>query len=150
MAVLIEYCEFRILSADFLKFEIQLMKNTRKILGYNILTIMILCTSSCYYDEFVENVPIDSAVSFTADIQPIFSANCTSCHPILVSSPDLTEGNSYSSITKGIYIVANDAEASVLYQRLLGNPRIMPPSGSLPASEIDLIRIWIEQGAPDN
>ncbi|MDH3795734.1 MAG: hypothetical protein OER83_02545 [Flavobacteriaceae bacterium] len=114
-----------------------------------IVVLLLLFLSGCYFDEGEEFITPD-VVSFATDIQPIFSNNCTSCHPVLIASPDLTEGNSYDAITNGLYIVPNDPEASLLYQRLLGNPRIMPPSGSLPISQIQLIENWIDQGAPDN
>ena len=117
--------------------------------GGSILVLLMLFVSGCYFDEGEEFIA-PNEVSFATDIQPIFSNNCTSCHPVLIASPDLTEGNSYDAITNGVYIVPNDPEASLLYQRLLGNPRIMPPSGSLPISQIQLIENWIDQGAPDN
>lgn len=117
--------------------------------GVSIVVLLLLFLSGCYFDEGEEIIPSD-IVSFTIDIQPIFSNNCTSCHPVLVAFPDLSEGNSYDAITNGVYIVPNDLEASLLYQRVQGNPSIMPPSGSLPAADIELIKSWIEQGAPDN
>jgi hypothetical protein len=126
------------------------MKKTSKSIGHVILTVMALCLSGCYYDEVSERIPDDTIVSFKTDIQPIFTTNCTACHPSPVSSPDLTGDNSYNSITNGVYIVPNDAEASLLYRRLLGNPSVMPPSGSLPSSEIALLKTWIEQGALNN
>lgn len=110
---------------------------------------LALTLSGCYYDKFEEEIPSDQ-VSFAADIQPIFNTHCTSCHPVLEANPDLSSGNSYNSITNGIYIVPNNINASTLYQRLLGNPSIMPPSGSLSASEINSVKSWIEQGALDN
>ena len=103
----------------------------------------------CYYDEPAEIDP-DKVVSYSADIQPIFNASCIACHPLLQSPPDLTLGNSYISIISNDLIIPNDLEGSVLYQRLLGNPTIMPSSGSLPSSEINLVKIWIEQGALNN
>lgn len=126
------------------------MKKISKSIGPSIITSIMLCLSGCYYDELTENIPIDTNVSFKMDIQPIFTNNCTSCHPSLVSSPDLTDGNSYNSITNGIYIVPNSVDASLLYQRLLGDPSVMPPSGSLPKAQIALVEMWIEQGALNN
>lgn len=112
-----------------------------------ILSLLIL--SGCYYDEAEEVLPPDGAVSFAADIQPIFNNHCIACHPVL-GPPDLTEGNAYEAITNGVYIIPEDIGSSLLYQRLVGNPSIMPPSGSLPSSEIELLKAWIEQGALQN
>lgn len=125
------------------------MKKPLALASTFAITILLFTLSGCFYDEGLPPAPPDN-VSFAFDIQPIFTTHCTSCHPTLVTPPDLTTGNSYNSITNGVYIIANDIDASVLYQRLLGNPGIMPPSGSLPASEINLVKSWIEQGALNN
>jgi mono/diheme cytochrome c family protein len=98
------------------------------------------------YPDFT--VAVD--VSFATDIQPIFDANCVACHPTL-SSPDLTSGNSYAAITNGTYIVPGNLTTSTLYQRLLGNGgALMPTTGALSSSDIDLVMNWILQGAQDN
>ncbi len=117
-----------------------------------VLVTMLLCLLplSCYYDQGEEFDPVDIAVSFKTDIQPIFNRNCILCHPAINPSPDLSEGNSYQSLLNRNLVKANDLNASALYQRLLGNPSIMPPSGGLPESDINLFRNWIEQGALDN
>lgn len=122
--------------------------NLIKLIGFFLLMLFV---SGCFYDEGLpETISPDEEISYAFDIQPIFTTSCASCHPAVISSPDLSEGNSYNSITNGIYVVPNDTDASLLYQRILGNPSIMPPNGSLPSSEIELIRIWIVQGALNN
>lgn len=113
------------------------------------LGVFLLFLSGCYFDEAEEPLPPEGLISYSADVQPIFSNNCTACHPGEVENLDLSAGNSYASII-GVYVIPTDPEASVLYQRLLGNPSVMPPSGGLQDSEIQLIRLWIEQGAPNN
>jgi len=123
--------------------------------NYVLRTLVVLSStliiSGCYYDEVVEEIILeDTIVSFSAEIQPIFNTNCTSCHPLIVAAPNLTEDKSYDAILMGNYIVSKDLEASILYQRLLGQPTIMPPSGSLPKNKIELIKRWIEQGALNN
>ncbi len=126
------------------------MKKTIRILGATVSLILMLSLSSCYYDEVLEDLtPPNNDVSFANDIQPIFTASCASCHPN-VAPPDLTLGSSYNSITNGIYIVPNDLDASLLYQRMIGNGNIMPPDGALPNATIALIEDWINQGALDN
>jgi hypothetical protein len=126
---------------------------TKKLNVLRTLVVLssLLILSSCYYDEAIEEIiPEDTIVSFSAEIQPIFNTNCTSCHPLIVAAPNLTEDNSYDAIHMGSYIVSKDLDASILYQRLLGQPSVMPPSGPLPKNEIDLVKRWIEQGALNN
>lgn len=116
------------------------------------LTVLLLFISfeSCYYDHPEVEAPSQTVVSYATDVQPIFEANCTVCHPALVPKPDLSEANSYSTLIDQNYVIANDTEGSLLYQRLIGNPSVMPPTGSLPDSDIALIKNWIEQGALNN
>ncbi len=129
-------------------FSVLLMKNYVNLFCVMLSTLML---TGCFYDEGEPDPgPPDGVVSYSLDIQPIFNTHCTSCHPGIVESPDLSEGNSYGSISDGIYIIPNNIEVSLLYQRIIGNPSIMPPNGSLSASEINLIRNWIEQGALNN
>ena len=114
-----------------------------------IVFFLLVFLSGCYYDKFEASDP-ETQISYARDIQPIFDAHCTVCHPALVATPDLSPGVAYNNINNGTYIIANDLDRSILYQRLLGNPGIMPPGGSLSASEINSVKNWIEQGALDN
>ncbi len=122
----------------------------------NVLRTLVVLSSllilaGCYYDEVIEEIiPEDTIVSFSAEIQPIFNTNCTSCHPLIVAAPNLTEDNSYYAVLTGNYIVSKDLNASILYQRLIGQPSVMPPSGPLPKNKIELVKKWIEQGALNN
>ncbi len=127
-----------------------IMEKMLKLKRPAVATILMLFLSGCYYDVGLEEtIPDNIVVSFAFDIQPILTTNCTACHPVL-RPPDLTAGNSYNTITNGSYIVPNNLGASVLYQKLLGNPSVMPPSGALPTADINLVKSWIEQGALNN
>ncbi len=105
--------------------------------------------------------PTDAAVSFSKDIQPLFTRSCTDCHGGSAGM-FLDEGESYGNLvnvpaTKGctseMRVKPGDPDASVLYKRLTGSscgaqmPKKAPP---LAVEEIALIRRWIESGAPNN
>jgi len=129
------------------------MKKIRRRLGVLTSIILILSLTGCYYDEGLEDItptPNDD-VSFAADIQPIFNQYCASCHNGGLD-PDLREGTSYNfiTVTDPDQVVPGDAEGSELYQRLIGVGNIMPPSGALSNTDIDLVRDWINQGALNN
>lgn len=127
------------------------MTKTSNIFRTPATLLSLLILTGCFYDESLdETLPEDTVVSYSLDIQPIFDNNCISCHPLIVSPPDLTEDNSYDAVISNNYIVPKDLDASILYQKLKGNPNIMPPSGPLPKKEIDLVKEWIEQGALNN
>ncbi len=92
-------------------------------------------------------------VDYATEIQPIFNANCTSCHggnggvnlrsyTALMSSV----GNNYGSNV----VVPGNPDASGLVDKIEPNPQFgnrMPNSSGLAQSEIDLIRQWIAEGA---
>ena len=123
------------------------MKIALKITGIIILFSFFSCTKDYYQppDTKPENV------SFSQDVQSIFDANCTSCHNGGGIPLDLTDGNSYNELnsTDGMVDPGNP-DNSELYERITGTGALMPPSGSLPQGDIDLIYQWIEEGALNN
>jgi mono/diheme cytochrome c family protein len=97
--------------------------------------------------------PSDEAVSYAANVTPIFEAKCAVCHGALggwdASSYDLvmTSGNNAPNVIPG------DVDKSILAQKLLNVQTfgaLMPPAGQLPDDEIQVILDWIEAGALDN
>ena len=91
-------------------------------------------------------------IDFARDIRPILSENCSYCHgpDEQKREADLrldTSEGAWSVIEKG------DSEQSELMRRLVteDHDELMPPADSnrsLSAHEIELIRQWINQGAP--
>jgi len=100
-----------------------------------------------------------SEIDFGRDIRPILSDKCFACHGpadaqreggfrLDVKESALGEADSGESP-----VVPGDAEASGVYQRIITDDEflVMPPEEShkpLTPEEIDLIRRWIESGAP--
>ena len=95
--------------------------------------------SSCFFEE---------SMNYSTDIQPIFDANCISCHGgtnglTLTSHNDVMSGNSLN----GPVIIASDYKNSLLWQYI--NDGTMPkgsPSPLTPA-QIDSVAAWIDEGA---
>lgn len=86
-----------------------------------------------------------SAVDYDTEIQPIFDENCTSCHGgsgglSLGSYDDVMAGGS-----SGDVIEPCDCESSYLWERV--DAGTMPPTGELPAEEVERICVWIDEGA---
>ncbi|MGJ8724483.1 MAG: DUF1553 domain-containing protein [Roseibacillus sp.] len=106
-------------------------------------------------------LPLLSAeVSYNYDVRPILSDNCFLCH-----GPDEKENgaglrldnaaSAFAALTEsdGFAIVAGDAEQSVAWQRIQSDDpdEVMPPPDShlaMTDDEKEVIRQWIEQGAP--
>jgi hypothetical protein len=104
--------------------------------------------------------PPPSAVHYAAQIQPIFDAQCISCHGTQ-GNLSLAAGVSYnnlghvpaaSSCTNLHRVFPGSADNSVLYRKVSGTScgGRMPQGGSLSAGDIALIRTWINEGANNN
>jgi len=100
----------------------------------------------------------DGVVRFNRDIRPIFTENCFPCHGPDPGGRkeglrfDRAEGF-FTEQKDGTPIVKGDAQKSLVYQRITSDDsdEIMPPVKShktLTATQKDLIKRWIEQGAP--
>ena len=95
-------------------------------------------------------------VDFRRDVQPIFKAQCISCHgPTLAMNNfrldrrrDAMKGGTIAMIGPG------NSAGSRMYYRLIGNQYgiQMPPTGPLPKEQVEIIKNWIDQGAewPDD
>lgn len=95
------------------------------------------------------------AVDFKADIEPIFSDYCYSCHGEDDGSGKLRL-HSPEAITESLKVhddllVAGKPDESELYERLIlpeDSSKLMPQGGPpLEKEEIELIKKWIEEGA---
>jgi len=91
--------------------------------------------------------------SFAKDVAPIFAANCAGCHAAAVKMGSL-DLDTFSGLQKGGHsgavIVAGKSGESLLYLRITGAVTpAMPLNGkTLAAGEIEIIRHWIDAGAP--
>lgn len=125
------------------------MKNIYQVF---ILMGIAMFFSSCYYDEFPEDVvDVPEVVSYEADIMPLWVGQCADCHNGNVP-PDLRPANSYNSLLNG-YVVKGNSEESRLYLSLIHASGVvaMPSSNELwPASKTELVKAWIDQGAENN
>lgn len=108
--------------------------------------------------------PTGPPLSFAADVQPIFDANCTappSCHGASPSGMLSLDMDAYENIV-GVQafingslmrVVAGDPDNSLLMLKVdidlvAGQGGPMPPGGQLPEATRDTIRSWIDQGCP--
>lgn len=100
--------------------------------------------------------PPDLNPTWVDDISPIFTTRCTPCH--IGSTPtngfDASDYNALLTKTSqagNSIVTPGSLDNSELYQRLIGQgfPQ-MPPGTPLSSADIELIRNWIEDGAPEN
>lgn len=106
------------------------------------------------------------AVSFSTQVQPLFTNYCILCHAPGGSASflHLTAGSSYAQLVGvastltaggGARVQPSDSTSSVLWKRVSGvgldvTESVMPPGFIMPSAELALIRAWIDEGAPNN
>ncbi len=97
--------------------------------------------------------PADRAIDFTADVRPIFVKACYSCH-----GPDKQRGGLRLDRKKdaiaggdgGPAVVPGKAASSPLVRFVAGldADNVMPPKGErLTATQVGVLRAWVDQGA---
>ena len=90
-------------------------------------------------------------VDFARDIQPLFRQNCIGCHGPNKANSGLRLDRRSSVFKPGARrVMPGSVDNSFLYYRISGAEfgMQMPPTGPLKAEQIQLIKTWIEQGAP--
>ncbi|MBM3846397.1 MAG: hypothetical protein FJ405_08940 [Verrucomicrobia bacterium] len=94
---------------------------------------------------------------FTKDIKPIFELNCVACHREGYDKGDLrmdAKDLAFKGGAKGNGIKPFKPEESLVFTTTTlpaDHDDLMPPAkkgGPMPKESIDLLRAWIEQGAP--
>ncbi len=102
--------------------------------------------------------PIPQKIEFNRDIRPILSDNCFHCHG---PAKNYREGDLRLDVAAGAFgeregavaVVPKDLDASDLWARVSSTDEelVMPPvdsSKTLTPREVQLLKLWIEQGAP--
>ncbi len=92
-------------------------------------------------------------VDFARDIAPLLKRNCQGCHGAAMQQSGFRLDDGVAALKggySGASILPGKSEASPLVHRIAGAKGVpaMPPAGKrLTASEVGLIRAWIDQGA---
>jgi hypothetical protein len=119
------------------------MRRLLMILTASLIVILAACTK---YEIPKPPCPEDlpTNVSYSADVQPIFDANCVVCHSG-GQSPDLRPAWSYDELIDGGYVDTDFPCSSELYQKLIGSH-----DGRATDEEELIILGWMDEGAEDN
>jgi hypothetical protein len=109
------------------------------------LLLLFLATASAQADD-------KPAVAYDEQVKPIFRQYCWKCHGEDEQKADINLA-AFGSIVKGgsggKIVVPGRASASLLYQVITHEDpdvRMPPKSPPLPAAQIELIRVWIQDG----
>ena len=120
-------------------------------------TAIFLFVAYCFVSVPIIAQTTESAVDFNREVRPILSRNCFQCH-----GPDTANRQMglRLDVPEGFFgdrgpfggpvIIPGNAEDSPLYQRLTTQTdalRMPRERDALTSNEIDIVRLWIEQGA---
>ncbi|HVU93579.1 MAG TPA: hypothetical protein VHE34_00065 [Puia sp.] len=127
----------------------------KKSFVYTGLVLCAVCAfgvsmTGCYKDVILPPVTATQPpqfVSFSKDLQPIFSTNCalSGCHVAGSQMPYLTPDVSYQQLTGG-FVNTIVPTKSTLYVEINGDMEVHIPS----ATDRQKIYDWIRNGAPNN
>jgi hypothetical protein len=117
----------------------------------------IFILAGCYKDKtvlIIKTEEITTPVSFSKDIIPIFSKNCTmsGCHSTGGQVPDLTANNARRGLFEQDLVDVNDPANSEVMGWLTGTIKPAMPLGAAtnPSNINALMLAWIKQGAKNN
>lgn len=97
----------------------------------------------------------EQKITFEDHIKPIFREHCTTCHQQNDKSGGLaldTFADTLAGGSSGNVIASGNAGGSRLFALVThqAQPKMPPDSDPIPKEQQDLLRIWIEQGMPEN
>ena len=122
----------------------------RSLIYAGLLFFVSLVLSSCYKDVILPatvSTKPPQYVSFSSDLQPIFTTNCalSGCHVKGSQAPYLSADVSYQQLLGG-FVNTIKPDQSELYIQINGNMQVHIPN----ADDRQKIYDWIRNGAPNN
>jgi hypothetical protein len=140
----------------------------KKVLFIMIATIVLILSGNCKTSNNGGGNgggggPVANP-SFAQDIQPIFTNGCavSNCHNATAQAGmNLSSGMAYGNIVNVastsepgfMRVLPSDAENSYIVVKLEGRQNVgarMPLTGSITSDQIQTIKNWINNGAPNN
>jgi hypothetical protein len=118
-----------------------------------VIFILSSCTSDYIVPEPPEGPPAppspnESKISYSGEIQPIFTGKCMPCHAVGAALPVLVDGKSYQSLMSisGMVDTTNPGNSTLYLE--------MKPGGGMSnyckKANADSVYKWIRQGAKNN
>jgi hypothetical protein len=109
------------------------------------LLIVAACTKDIGPNPDLVKKSLCDTVSFNKHIKPIIVNKCVVCHVSGTSSGAPGDFNNYSELK-------TKADAGLIKARVIDQtPSVMPQGGPpLPQEQLDMIKCWLEAGAPNN
>ncbi len=104
------------------------------ITAFAAVIYSVVSCNTTTYDEISDSA--NTTVTYNKDIQPIMSANCTSCHSQAGGQEPYLEN--YQQVKTNIDDILSEIKDGS-----------MPPDGPLPVSTINKIQSWKDANTPE-
>ena len=108
----------------------------RKIILVLILIAGIFIVS-CESNTYNEISVVATNPTYTANIEPVMKANCTGCH---------SAGGTFPTLTTYAQVKTSTSTGTLICRIDQTCGSVMPPSGPLTTSTIEMIKLWQQQG----
>src|SRR5688572_1666941 len=113
---------------------------------------LALAVAACSGSDDTDSETDAAACEYAADwagMEQFFTDHCDSCHPSLNSIELHADVRADVESGAGVYVVAGDPDASLLWRSVSGvHTSPMPPGDQLPETTICHVEQWIADGAP--
>jgi hypothetical protein len=118
-----------------------------------VVKMAILFTGICFADSCVNNNELDlygtaecdlTNITWNSKISAIMQTNCVMCHNAEIHYNGVRHDNYASEM-----VVVNDGRLRGVVNHLDGYVKMPKDRPKLPKCELDLINIWIDNGAPE-
>ncbi len=120
------------------------MKNLSFTLGLFLILIFTACSNSSDDSEMdPDEDPVGNLINYQDNIRPIITANCVSCHGNPPTNNAPMPLTTYNEVRSAV-------ETRGLLSRINSTTNPMPPNGRMPASTIQIIEDWVDQGFLEN
>lgn len=115
-----------------------------------LMVTLALLFQSCYYDNEEDLYPAATTcdttdVSYSRDVWPVISSNCTSCH-----SGGAPQGNVSLENYDDIVVAADNGSLLGVIRHEDGWSPMPKGGGKLNDCNIALIETWVNNGTPNN
>ncbi len=122
----------------------------RKLLLAAFLPLLIIAFSAgCYYDNEEDLYPQEQCdttnVTYSGKIVPILQGNCYICHATAIAN-----GGVILDTYAGVQTVVMNGKLWGAINHQAGFFSMPKDAPKLPDCDINLIKIWIDKGAPNN
>ena len=130
-------------------------KNLTKLFWFTNVFLLVSC-SEIFRTELppiIDCLDENEVCSYRETIQPILNSHCTRCHGDLGRKDAGLDLSSYSSTMEGGIVSVGNHESSSLWTRVVDEINPMPPvydSEMIHEDYANMIKKWIDNGAPDN